>query len=257
MQKKRKSPWPFQKVLGSLRHFILLFGAYDSPTLKLVPVPILPLPAVTGYYLSPRHETFIFRPFTGETRRTPSAFATFRIQIPNRQLFRTLTEKLLVTTVTFQISLHTTQQPPMSGEPNEFCWSQQDGSAVGASRQLSLWRQKAVPPHRGRGGRAAQACLCSQMAVQLISSVNRPGCQQRERMRERMTTPTRNPTIPRNQEPGRQPAWCSHAFVMLHSSLQQARGSCASCAAQLRPLSRSELKRNERRAKKSEREERT
>jgi len=48
MQKKRKSPWPFQKVLGSLRHFILLFGAYDSPTLKLVAVPILPLPAVTG-----------------------------------------------------------------------------------------------------------------------------------------------------------------------------------------------------------------
>ncbi len=46
-------------------------------------------------------------------------------------------------------------------------------------------------------------CLCSQMAVQLISSVNRPDCQQRERMRERMTTPTRNPTTPRNQEPGR------------------------------------------------------
>jgi hypothetical protein len=77
------------------------------------------------------------------------------------------------------------------------------GSTVGASRQLALWRQKAAPPHRGRGGRAAQSCLCSQMAVQLISSVNRPGCQQRERMRERMTTPTRNPTTPRNQEPGR------------------------------------------------------
>ena len=30
MQKKRKSPWPFQEVLGFLRHFILLFGAYDS-----------------------------------------------------------------------------------------------------------------------------------------------------------------------------------------------------------------------------------
>lgn len=27
-------------------------------------------------------------------------------------------------------------------------------SAVDASRQLSLWRQKAVPPHRGRGGRS-------------------------------------------------------------------------------------------------------
>ena len=77
------------------------------------------------------------------------------------------------------------------------------GSAVGASRQLSPWRQKAVPPHRGRGGRAAQACLCSQMAVQLISSVNRPCCQQRDRMRERMTTPTQNPTTPRHQEPRR------------------------------------------------------
>jgi hypothetical protein len=30
MQKKGKSPWPFQEVLGFLRHFILLFGAYDS-----------------------------------------------------------------------------------------------------------------------------------------------------------------------------------------------------------------------------------
>jgi hypothetical protein len=36
--------------LGSLRHFILLFGAQ---TLKLIAVLILPLPAVTGYYLSP------------------------------------------------------------------------------------------------------------------------------------------------------------------------------------------------------------
>ena len=48
---------------------------------QLVAVPILPLPAVTGYYLSPRHETFIFRPFTGETRRTPRAFATFRFDL--------------------------------------------------------------------------------------------------------------------------------------------------------------------------------
>jgi hypothetical protein len=123
MQKKRKSPWLFQKVLGSLRHFILLFGAYDRPTLKLIPVLILPLPAVTGYYLSPRHETFIFRPFIGETRRTPRAFATFRIQIPNRQLFRTLTEKLLVTTVTFQISL-----------PNNHLCLESPTSSVGASR---------------------------------------------------------------------------------------------------------------------------
>jgi hypothetical protein len=42
-------------------------------------------------------------------------------------------------------------------------------------------------------------------------------------------------------QPCWQPAWRSHAVVMLRSSLQQARGSCASCAAQLRPLSRSEL----------------
>ena len=48
---------------------------------QLVAVPILPLPAVTGYYLSPRHETFIFRPFTGETRRKPRAFATFRLAL--------------------------------------------------------------------------------------------------------------------------------------------------------------------------------
>ena len=42
-----------------------------------------------------------------------------------------------------------------------------------------------VPPHRGRGGRSAQACLCSQMAVQLLSSVNRPCCQL-DRIREQM-----------------------------------------------------------------------
>ena len=48
---------------------------------QLVPVPILPLPAVTGHYLSPRHETFTFRPFTDETRRTPRAFATFRLAL--------------------------------------------------------------------------------------------------------------------------------------------------------------------------------
>ena len=29
MGKKRKSPWPFQKVLGSKRQFILLFGAHE------------------------------------------------------------------------------------------------------------------------------------------------------------------------------------------------------------------------------------
>ena len=57
-----------------------------------------------------------------------------------------------------------------------------------AGRQLSLCRQKAFPPHCGRGGCAAQACLCSQKAVQLISSGNRP------------TTPTRNPTTSRHQE---------------------------------------------------------
>jgi hypothetical protein len=42
-------------------------------------------------------------------------------------------------------------------------------------------------------------------------------------------------------QPCWQPAWRSHAVVMFRSSLQQARASCASCAAQLRPLSRSEL----------------
>jgi hypothetical protein len=45
---------------------------------------------------------------------------------------------------------------------------------VGLCRTLG---EKAVPPHRGGGGRAAQACPCSQMAVQLLS---------RDRMREQM-----------------------------------------------------------------------
>ena len=48
---------------------------------QLVAVPILPPPAVTGYYLSPGHETFTFRPFTGETQRTPRDFATFRLTL--------------------------------------------------------------------------------------------------------------------------------------------------------------------------------
>jgi hypothetical protein len=42
-------------------------SCHGPHTLKLVAIPILPLPAVTGYYLSPRHEKFIFRPFAGET----------------------------------------------------------------------------------------------------------------------------------------------------------------------------------------------
>ena len=46
---------------------------------QLVAVPILPPPAVTGYYLSPGHETFTFCPFTGETQRTPRDFTTFRL----------------------------------------------------------------------------------------------------------------------------------------------------------------------------------
>jgi hypothetical protein len=164
MQKKRKSPWPFQEVLGFLRHFILLFGAYDStrqknvmpwaaydsPTLKLVAIPILPLPAVTGYYLSPRHEKFIFRPFTGETEGHHVLSQLFDwLYLPHFLLLKWVVvkyngvplpalchdtslckefrfvnsgseqatvqnferEKLLVTTVTFQISLHMTQQP--------------------------------------------------------------------------------------------------------------------------------------------------
>jgi hypothetical protein len=121
-----------------------------------------------GYYLSPRHEKFIFRPFTGETRRTPRAFATFRLalfttfftaQMGRGKIqwgaftsyattrlcckeFRFVNsdseqatvqnferEKLLVTTVTFQISLHTTQQPLCLESPT---------SSVGASRTASL-----------------------------------------------------------------------------------------------------------------------
>ncbi len=39
------------------------------------------LRSVTGYYLSPGHETFTFRPFTGETQRTPRDFATFRLAL--------------------------------------------------------------------------------------------------------------------------------------------------------------------------------
>ena len=41
----------------------------------------LPPPAVTGYYWPPGHETFTFRPFTGETHRTQRESATFRLAL--------------------------------------------------------------------------------------------------------------------------------------------------------------------------------
>ena len=44
-------------------------------------VPILPPPAVTGYYWPPGHETFTFRPFTEETHRTQCESATFRLSL--------------------------------------------------------------------------------------------------------------------------------------------------------------------------------
>jgi hypothetical protein len=120
---------------------------------QLVAVPILPLPAGTGYYLSPRHETFIFRPFTGETRRKPRAFATFRLalfttfftaQMGRGKIQRCFTS-IFSNPGTVGVGVHTT---------NGFHWSQQDGRAVNVSRQLPLCLQKVVPQHSGLGWRS-------------------------------------------------------------------------------------------------------
>jgi hypothetical protein len=70
---------------------------------------ILPPPAVTGYYWPPGHETFTFRPlftkiFTAQMGRGKIQWDAFTI--PNRRLFRTLREKLIITTVTSNFVKH-------------------------------------------------------------------------------------------------------------------------------------------------------
>jgi hypothetical protein len=63
-------------------------------------VPILPPPAVTGYYWPPGHETFTFRPFTGETHRTQRESATFQLALfttfftAHHSIFKTVLEPL-------------------------------------------------------------------------------------------------------------------------------------------------------------------
>jgi len=123
------------------------FGPHTTP------VPILLPPVVTGYYWPPAHETFTFLPFTGETHRCTGHHVNLQpfdwIYLP----------RSLLLTIAF------------------------------SNRYFSLCRtpgEKAVPPHSVRGGRAATACLCSQMAVQLLSLVNRPCCQL-DRMRDQMS----------------------------------------------------------------------
>ena len=70
------------------------FGPHETA------VPILPPPAVTGYYWPPGHETFTFRPFTGETHRTQRESATFRLALfttfftAHHSIFKTVLQHL-------------------------------------------------------------------------------------------------------------------------------------------------------------------
>jgi hypothetical protein len=143
-------------------------------------------PSVTGYYWPPGHETFTFRPlftkiFTAQMGRGEIRWGAFTI--PNRRLFRTLREKLIITTVTSNFVKHDppvragqthphrprlvvshSTCPPLSSSPhahsfvigpavikhtpNGFRCSQQHGRATLAS--LSD-RRSAMPAKRGIG----------------------------------------------------------------------------------------------------------
>jgi hypothetical protein len=162
MGKKRKSPWPFQKVLGSKRQFILLFGAHECflPVLGHIRQPISPNSWLFPFYHYPQSRGITFlldmkRSFFGLSLSKRKGLALLPHFLLLQWVVVKLREKLLVTTVTFQISVHTTHKPSLlPTHIRRICWSQQDGSAVAASRQLALWRQKAAPPHRCRGGRS-------------------------------------------------------------------------------------------------------
>jgi len=70
----RKGPRLPGTILGvwsRYNSFLCFWSRYNS----------LPPPAVTGYYWPPGHETFTFRPFTGETHRTQRESATFRLAL--------------------------------------------------------------------------------------------------------------------------------------------------------------------------------
>jgi hypothetical protein len=135
----RKGPRLPGTILGvwsRYNSFLCCWSRYNS----------LPPPAVTGYYWPPGHETFTFHPFTGETHRTPYypgegidtttqpkrkghdvlsqrfdwlylphflllkwvvvKYNGVPFTIPNRRLFRTLREKLIITTVTSNFVKH-------------------------------------------------------------------------------------------------------------------------------------------------------
>jgi hypothetical protein len=64
---------------------------------------------------------------------------------------------------------------------------------VGLCRTLG---EKAVPPHRGGGGRAAQACPCSQMAVQLLSTGSNAGTDAANAADEEDETRVPRPVVP-------------------------------------------------------------
>jgi hypothetical protein len=108
--------------------------------------------------------------------------------IPNRRLFRILREKLIITTVTSNFVKH---NPEQSHQRVVLKQTAREGHTSVALRSSAPPAKRGIGP----GCVPAQACPCSQMAVQLLSSVNRPCCQ-RDRMRDQMPQmPRMNRTI--------------------------------------------------------------
>jgi hypothetical protein len=193
MGKKRKSPWPFQKVLGSKRQFILLFGAHECflPVLGHIRQPNSPNSWLFPFYHYPQSRGITFlldmkRSFFGLSLSKRKGLALLPHFLLLQWVVVKLREKLLVTTVTFQISVHTTHtHPPDLLEP--------------AGRQRRCREQAAGPvapkgcPTAPLPGRAEPAADQQLSSATLTNNAQREGC----------------PCVRRAQAWHLERAWCS------------------------------------------------